>query len=58
MFQISTNKQYDGVVGQDKYSPQKKIRDPNKFISKFNAVSPKDAMEKGYWQSFHEEPGP
>jgi hypothetical protein len=40
MFQISANKEYDGVIFEEKYSPQKKIRDPNKFLKDFNAVSP------------------
>lgn len=32
MFMISTNKQYDGIVTQDKYTP-KKPHDVSKFLN-------------------------
>ena len=55
MYQISANKEYDGVIFEEKYSPKKKIRDPNKFLKEFNAVSPQAAQEEGYWQTLKEE---
>ncbi len=55
MFQISANKEYDGVIFEEKYSPKKKIRDPNKFLKEFNAVSPKAAQDEGYWQSLKDD---
>ena len=43
------------MIFEEKYSPKKKIRDPNKFLKQFNAVSPQAAQDQGYWQSFKED---
>jgi hypothetical protein len=55
MFQISANKEYDGMIFEEKYSPKKKIRDPNKFLKEFNTVSPQAAQNEVYWEHLKDE---
>ena len=44
MFSVATMKQYNGVITSEKYSPEKKKHDINRFLN--TGVSPKSKRPK------------
>lgn len=44
MFMIATSKQYNGVISSDKFSPDKKKHDINRFLN--TGVSPKSEKKR------------
>lgn len=44
MFMVATSKQYNGVISSDKFSPEKKKHDINRFLN--TGFSPKSERKK------------
>ena len=52
MYQVSANKQYDGIISQEKYTPKKSSMSAEKFFNQHNIfeVSPSAVKQDAYWE--------